>query len=154
MYFLVPFIVQDAGTQPPNSKWDGGSPRHHPRPDSLLSPHAGALPTLPWGSRQAAKRCRGGLGCSSNPFSSPRPSPPSQPVSRTLLTLNPSIPTALHSRLCHPSEVWQSASIIWEVATLWVLLGWVEVGGTACTPSSGGDGAAGCSSASQGHPSP
>lgn len=69
--------------------------------------------------------CRGGLGCSSNPFSSPRPSPPSQPVSRTLPTLSPSIPTALHSRfgnLC-PSEVWQSGSLIREVAALRVLLG-------------------------------
>lgn len=130
------------------------SPGTHPRAHSLLSPGAGALPTFPWGSRQAAKRCRGGLGCSSNPFSSPRPSPPSQPVSRTLPTLSPSIPTALRSRLCCPGEVWQSASIIREVATLRVLLGGVEVGATACTPSSGGDGAAGCSSPSQDHPSP
>lgn len=61
---------------------------------SCKPPPPSTLPTFPWGSRQAAKRCRGGLGCSSKPLSSPRPSPPSQPVSRTLPTLSPSILTA------------------------------------------------------------
>lgn len=52
------------------------------------------------------------------------------------------------SWLCCPSEVWQS--VIWEVAAR-VLPGWMGGGGdTACTSSPGGDGAGGCSSASQG----
>lgn len=93
---------------PPRPGGDGSPPRRTLR--FPADPHPGTLPTFPWGSRQAAKSCCGGVGCSNKPFSSPRPSPPSQQVRRTLPTLSPSapsIPTARHSRLCRPGEVWQ-----------------------------------------------
>lgn len=98
-FFSMAITVWDTEAQlpPPKPGGDGGSPSRcisQPVPELQPPPPPSTLPTFPWGSRQAAKRCRGGLGCSSKPLSSPRPSPPSQPVSRTLPTLSPSILTA------------------------------------------------------------
>lgn len=149
-FFSMAITVWDTEAQlpPPKPGGDGGSPSRcisQPVPE-LQTPPPQHPPYLPLGVQASSKEVPRGAGLLQQTLEQPQAQSSIAAGQQDAAHAEPLHPH--RSWLCCPSEVWQS--VIWEVAAR-VLPGWMGGGGdTACTSSPGGDGAGGCSSASQG----
>lgn len=109
-------------------------PGTHPRADCLMFPSPCWFPPyLALGVQASSEEVPRWAGLLQQPLQQPQAQPPIAAGQQDTAHAEPLHPHCSPQPVVLP-KVWQSASIIWEVATLWVLLGWVELGGPPAPP--------------------